>query len=405
MRKNAVNKQLHAIDGGVCAVAGFKANTVRCGYDSAFLTDDVGLIYSDKKCAVAFLGNATPMQGAPVKVSRHHASFSYVRGVLFNNAVANVYGDGSERLCTQMCWEVARRLRVDGNNFIIASTGKIGKPLPLEPFIKMAPNLVAGLDFTKEKDDSLAKALCFDNPKQLAFAFELGAFTCKIGAVFKGNSRVAPNMATTLCFITTDVNISPEMLQKALTVAVNDTFNQLCIDCIPSPNDCVCIMANGKAGNYKISVEDTEYKKFVFALTETVDRICKSLVSNEKNGETAFLCKVTGARSKKLARDVSKAIISASGIKERLAKGEVEMADVYGAILSANETVDESFIGIALANDTAKIKLMEEGNVLFVQNELIRDFLALDNGYLEISLGTGNYSATGYGRRKRVNEN
>ena len=383
-------------------MAGFRANTVRCGYDENFLTDDVGLIYSDKKCAVAFLGNATPMQGAPVKVSRHHASFSYVRGVLFNNAVANVYGAESERLCKQMCWEVAKRLRVDANNFIIASTGKIGKPLPLEPFVNNVPFLISGLDFTKEKEEALAKALDFDNPKQLAFSFELGDFTCKIGAVFKGNTRVAPNFATTLCFITTDVNISSEMLQKALGVAVNDTFNQLCIDCVSSPNDCVCIMANGKAGNYKISVEDTEYKKFVFALTETIDRICKCLVYNEKNGERAFLCKVTGARSKKLARDISKAVISSSGIKARLETGRIEIADVYGAILSANEKINEGLLSISIVADNEKIVLMEEGNVLFVHSDPLRKLLKMDDWYLEISLGNGNYSATGYGRRKII---
>lgn len=383
-------------------MAGFRASTAHCGYDEAFLTDDVGLIYADKKCAVAFLGNATPMQGAPVKVSRHHASFLYARGVLFNNAVANVYGEDSERRCVQMCWEVAKRLRVDANNFIIASTGKIGHSLPLEPFVNIVPTLVAGLDFAKEKDDALAKALDYDNPKQLAFSFELGDFTCKIGAVFKGNTRVAPNMATTLCFITTDVNISPEMLQKALTVAVNDTFNQLCIDCVSSPNDCVCIMANGKAGNYKISVEDTEYKKFTFALTETVDRICKRLVCNEKDGETSFLCKVRGARSKKLARDVSKAVICASGLKERLAKSEVNINDVYGAILSQNEKIEDGLLCVAVSNNNAMVRLMEDGNVLFVQDEVVRKILKEDGFCLEISLGNGNYSATGYGRRKKV---
>ena len=264
---------------------------------------------------------------------------------------------------------------------------------------------MAGLDFTKEKDEALAKALDFDNPKQLAFAFELGDFTCKIGAVFKGNARVAPNMATTLCFLTTDVNITPEMLQKALTVAVNDTFNQLCIDCVPSPNDCVCILANGKVGNYKISVEDTEYKKFLFALTETVDRICKCLVENAKRNEIPFLCKVSGARSKKLARDVAKSIISATGIKMRLEEGKIDLADIYGAILSAGEKVEENALCVSVKTDEGKIVLMEDGNVLFVRNEPLRKMLADENFNLEITLGKGNYSAMGYGRRKRVKEN
>ena len=405
MRKNAVNKQLNTLDGGVCAVAGFTASSVRCGFDAEYTGDDVGLIFADKKCAVAFLGDSSKMCGAPVKVSRHNASFGYVRGVLFNNAVANVYGEGSERLCRQMAWEVARRLRVDATSIIVGSTGTIGKPLSLEKFARGVPELLQGLDFKQTNDFALAKALDNNHPKQLAVSFELGDFICKIGAVFKGNTRVAPNLATTLCFMTTDVNISPEMLQKALGAVVNDTFNQLCIDCVSSPNDCVCILANGKAGNYKISSDDSEYKKFVYALSETMDRICKQLTCNLEEDERSLLCKVKGAKSKKLARDVAKSVVSSSGIKDRFSNGEVCVNDFYGAIASAGERVEETALTVAIATQDTRIILLEDGKTLFVSAEAVKQTLFADEVTIEIILGTGNYSATGYGRRKRLREN
>lgn len=403
MRKNAVNRQLNKIDGGVCAVAGFTANTARCAFDADFLSDDVGFIFTDKKCAVAFLGDASPMCGAPVKVSRHHAGFGYARGILFNNAVANAYGEGSEKLSKMMCWEVARKLRVDATSIIVASTGKIGKTFTLNDFVPCVPELIKGLDFTQTQDEKLALALDAKHPKQLAFSFELGDFTCKIGAVFKGNTRVAPNLATTLCFLTTDVNITPEMLQKALTSVVNDTFNQLCIDCVSSPNDCICMLANGKAGNYKISNDDNEYKKFVFALADVMDQICRALVANESVGERAFLCKVKGARSKKLARDIAKSVISAEGIKARLQKGEAQLGDFYGAIIRAGEMIDETKLTIALCNENGRIVLMEDGNPIPVVDARVAETLQSNDISVEIGLGNGNYTATGYGRINNVN--
>lgn len=402
MRKNAVNRQLNPLKGGVCAVAGFTANTARCGLDSAWQGDDVGLILSDKKCAVAFVGNATPMSGAPVKVSRKHAKSGYAKGVLFNTRIANVYGEQSERLSKLMCWEVARRLKIDATDFIVASTGAMDKSFSLEVFADCVPTLLADMDFLEEKDFALAKALDPEHPKQLAFSFELGDFICKIGAVFKGNRRVAPNLATTLCFITTDVNISSEMLQKALNSVVNDTFNQLSIDCISSPNDCVCALANGKAGNYKITAEDTEYTKFLHALAEVVDRICKSLVANPEENEQAFLCKIKGSRSKKLARDLTKAIVQSVGIKERLYYGELHLQDLFYVLAQNGEELDFSGLRIQISSGNGKIVLVEDGKSFPFAQTITQDIIRGDDFCIEIVLGKGNYSATAYGRKSKL---
>lgn len=402
MRKNAVNRQLNPLKGGVCAVAGFTANTARCGLDSAWQGDDVGLILSDKKCAVAFLGNATPMSGAPVKVSRKHAKSGYAKGVLFNTRIANVYGEQSERLSKLMCWEVAKRLKIDATDFIVASTGVMDKSFSLEVFADCVPTLLSDMDFVQDKDFALAKVLDPERPKQLAFSFELGDFICKIGAVFKGNRQVAPNVATTLCFITTDVNISPEMLQKALNSVANDTFNQLSIDCISSPNDCVCALANGKAGNYKITAEDTEYTKFLHALNETVDRICKSLVANAEENEQAFLCKVRGARSKKLARELTKAMVQSIGIKERLFYGEVDLQDIVYALAQNGEKLDFSGLNVQISSDAGKIVLVEDGKRFPFARTITQNIVYGENFCIEITLGKGNYSATAYGRKSKV---
>ena len=403
MRKNAVNRQLNVLQGGVCAVAGFTANTVRCGLDSTYPHHDVGLILSDKKCAVAFLGNATPMAGAPVKVSRRHTKSGLAKGVLFNTGIANVYGEQSERLSKLMCWEVAKRLRIDATDFIVASTGNMDKTFTLEQFASCVPTLLADMDFVEEKGFALATTLDPKHPKQLAFSFELGDFVCKIGAVFKGNRRVAPNLATTLCFITTDVNISPEMLQKALQTVANDTFNQLSIDCISSPNDCVCVLANGKAGNYKITVEDTEYTKFLHALSDTIDKICKRLVANPEDNEQAFLCKIKGARSKKLARDLSKAMVQAVGIKERLSYGELDLQDVVAVLAQNGEKIEWNGLCVQISSDKGSVALVEENKRFPFGGDTIKNIVFGEDFCIEITLGQGNYSAVAYGRKRKAN--
>ncbi len=405
MRKNAVNRQLNRLEGGVCAVAGFTANTARCGFVPDFTGDDIGIILADKKCAVALLGNGMPMAGAPVKMSRKHVKSGYAKGVLFNTGIANVYGAQSERLAKLACWEVAKRLKIDANDFVIASTGEMGKTFDLETFASGVPALLKGLDFVLEKDLALATALQPENPKQLAFSFEIGDFVCKIGAVFKGNRQVAPNFATTLCFMTTDVNISSAMLQKALQTVVNDTFNQLSVDCISSPNDCVCMLANGKAGNYKITVEDTEYKKFLYALNAVVDRICKSLVCNSAKHERAFLCKVKDARSKKLAREISKSVVQATGIQESLSRGELLLDDLLCLLAQNGETIDFTRLDIAISSPLGRLVLWEENVKLALSQDTIKAILHGGEVTVEIAMHQGNYTATAYGRIRSVVDN
>ncbi len=405
MRKNAVNKQLNVLEGGICAVSGFTANTVRCGLRADTEGDDVGIVVSDKKCAVAFLGDSSPMAGAPVKVSRRHVQFGHARGILCNNGIANAYGEQSERIAKLMCWEVAKRLKIDAVDFVIASTGEIGKTLDLDAFAAGVPQLVRGLDCVKDKDLAFAQVLDATQPKQLAFSFQLGDFTCKIGAVFKGNQRVAPNFATTLCFMTTDVNISSEMLQKALTTVVNDTFNQLSVDCISSPNDCVCILANGKAGNYQIAQEDTEYKKFIYVLGETLDKICKCLVSNPEKQEEAFLCKVKGARSKKLARHITKSVVTAVGIKERLQYGLVDVQDLLCCIIGNGESIELNELKISVQSQHGVIVLFEDAQPIKVERGMIEKVVMGEDFCVELDFKQGNYTATAYGRKQRAKYN
>jgi glutamate N-acetyltransferase/amino-acid N-acetyltransferase len=232
-------------------------------------------------------------------------------------------------------------------------------------------------------------------PKQVSYEFDLGDFPCKIGAIFKGNARVCPNMATMLAFLTTDVNVSSEMLQKALSAAVKDTLNLLWLDGVSSPNDTVCIMANGKAGNYKISFADSEYDKFAYALREVLFRICKKIL--QESGDILFLSKVTGAKSKQAAREIARKLVGAQTIKQGLKQGFLDGESVLYTAASAVEDLDGAKCRVFAESNGKKIVVFDEGRALQVKKEHFAGFLDADEVVVGVHLGEGNYTAQGFG--------
>ena len=262
MRKNGINRELSPVDGGVCAPAGFRANGVVCQGG-----EKLSVILTDGRYPAAFAYASRGVCGAPVQYTQNRLKSGYARAIVVNSGSANI-GGGAKREIEKLCLAVSNSAKIPESEIAVASTGVIGKTMRAETLLPSVKELVNGALDGAENSLTAARMMATDDGagKQLSFSFQLGDFTCKIGAIFKGNKRVCPNMATFLCFFTTDTNISPEMLKKALLSATADTFNQLNIDGVSSPNDTVGIIASGLAGNSKIDYADGEYEKFVFAL-------------------------------------------------------------------------------------------------------------------------------------------
>ena len=401
MRKNGVNRQLIPIDGGVCAPVGFSANAVRCGFltDTVASKEDLALIVANKNYPTAFVGANSAVCGAPILLSNKHLRAGKARAIIVNSGVANAIGDGAYTLSEEVCRAIAKRLRADANEIVIASTGKLGEKISLQTFLNGMDALVQGLSSSNENSLVAARAIMTDDvrEKQLAFSFEIGDITCKIGAICKGNTQVSPNMATTICVLTTDVNITSEMLQKALFCTVNDTLNMLCIDGVSSPNDCVCIMASGEAGNYKISANDSEYAKFIFALGETMDRICRLLASERKGCKQLLICKTFGAQSKRVARLIAKSAVRADGVKNAFACGVIDVQNLLCAIIGTNERVDINKIVISVKTKNGQITVFEDGTCIHLSEDTEKRLLDAGEIECDIHLFDGNYSATAYG--------
>ncbi len=394
MRKNGINRTLTPIEGGVCAPKGYQANAVACGIrENGGL--DFGIIYSERRCSVACVYAAGKTQGAPVKVSRKNIRNGYARAILVNGGRANVFEKDGEKLALSTC-DLLFPYAVERTEIIVASTGRMEKTLTLAPFERGVRELWEGLGSSAEKSEEVAIAITEKDAKgqQLAFSFDLGDYPCKIGAVFKGGKHTSPNMATFLCFLTTDVNISTPMLQKALTAEVKETFNLLDIDGVSSPNDTTCIFANGKAGNYRIDCPDSEYKKFSRALRAVLTEICQRIA--KENGRL-FSCRVKGAISKEVSRASAKAIVQSSAVKQSLQMGETGVENILYTLFATVRTLQGNIL-LSLRSQVGEVVIFDEGREICLSPEMIKKILSGEEIEIEVDLQEGNYSSVAIGR-------
>ncbi len=395
MRKNGVNKELRPILGGVCAPSGFRASGVAAGILEADKRD-LAFILSEKLCSTACVYATGLLLGATAKITKKHLKNGLAQAVLVHSGIANVYQNDGERMAEYICSLLEKPFGVAAEDVVIASTGTIGKPLPVHAIEKGIGLLAGGLEATNEGSLRAAEAIMTTDRscKQFAYEFDLGDFPCKIGVICKGNARVCPNMATTLAFLTTDVNVSTEMLQKALNAAVNDTLNMLNLDGIASPNDTVCVMANGRAGNYRISEPDTEYQKFVFALKKVLETVCRQIA---RDGDGKLLvCKAYGAKSKQIARAVSRSLVEIYGARNVGQRFQTESL-VY-AVASARNTDDLSKARIFMQTETLRVSVMEAGRPLILSTTAAETLGQANELEIHVDFGEGNYSAVAFGR-------
>ena len=254
------------INGGVCAAAGSKAAGIHCGIRKNQSKRDLGLIVSDCEASAAAVYTTNLVKGAPLLVTKEHLANGKARAILCNSGNANTCNADGPAVARAMCKLAGDALGIAPEDVAVASTGVIGQPLSLAPIAACMEPLVEDLGYENSLHAAQAIMTTDTVPKKAAVEFELGGVTCRLGGIAKGSGMIHPNMATTLVFITTDAAISSQMLQKALSTDVQNTFNMVSIDGDTSTNDMVVILANGKAGNAPITAESEDFVSFMKAL-------------------------------------------------------------------------------------------------------------------------------------------
>lgn len=386
------------IEGGVTAAKGFSAAGIHCGIRKNKTKPDLALILSDRQCSAAGVYTKNLVQGAPIAVTKRNIADGKARAVICNSGIANTCApDGIEK-AEAMCRVAASALGLEPEDMIVASTGVIGPSLPIEPIAEGMAELKASLS----EDGSLAAARAIMTtdtvPKEAAVSFTVGGKTACIGGISKGSGMIHPNMATMLCFVTTDCAISPSMLQKAVKTAADATFNMISVDGDTSTNDTFMVLANGAAGNTEITEENEDYNAFVEALTAVGRKLAMMMAKDGEGASRLIIYRVDGAPDLETARTVARSVSSSTLVKAAFFGADANAGGrAMCAVGYSGAQVDVEKIDIAFRSAKGRVEVVKSGMGVEFSEELALEVLKEPEIETLIDLHMGEVSAEAYG--------
>ena len=386
------------IEGGVCAPSGFKAAGIHCGIRKNRSKRDLALIVSERECTAAAIYTTNLVKGAPIAVTKANIADGKARAIICNSGNANTCNADGEDKAKAMCKIAADELGISPSDVIVASTGVIGQILPIEPIADHAAELVAALGEDNSADAAEAIMTTDTIPKNIAAEFEIGGKTCRIGAIAKGSGMIHPNMATMLCFVTTDTAITADVLQTALKEVADSTFNMISIDGDTSTNDMVAVLASGTAENPVIDSADSEdYKSFAYALTAVMTKIAKLLAGDGEGATRLIECTVTGGESLDSARKIAKSIVCSSLTKAAIFGADANWGRVLCAIGYAGVPVDVNAVDVSFVSSAGEIEVCKNGAGLDFDEDTAKKILSESEIIIKVTLHDGEASATAWG--------
>ncbi len=385
------------ITGGVCAAKGFTANGIHCGIRKNKTKKDLSLIYSETLANTAAVYTTNLVKGAPLTVTKNHISNGMAQAIICNSGNANTCNANGIEIAKQMSCLLADELKISASDVVVASTGVIGLPLDIAPIKDGIPSLVKGLG--KEKNLDVAEGIMTTDTKvkEIAVEFCVGGKTCKIGGIAKGSGMIHPNMATMLVFITTDCAISTEMLQKALSSDIQNTFNMVSVDGDTSTNDMVTILANGMAENEKIVTEGESFSTFMKALNTVTVHLCRCIAGDGEGATKLLECKVSGAKSLEIAKTVAKSVICSSLTKAAMFGADANWGRILCAIGYSGAGVDVNKIDVAFKSQKGEILVCKDGSGVDFSEEIAKEILLQDEIEILVNLNSGEFSSTAWG--------
>ena len=387
------------VDGGVCAAEGFAAAGVIAGIKKGNTTKrDLALIYCAEKCKAAALYTTNKVKGAPIYVTKKHLENGVAQAVIVNSGNANTCNDNGIEIAEKMCKLAADALKIKVEDVLVGSTGVIGQPLSIEPIEAKMELLVSELSPKKSSEACEAIMTTDTRKKELAVEFQLDGRTCHVGGISKGSGMIHPNMATMLAFITTDVAIKGELLEKALRKVNSLTYNMVSVDGDTSTNDTLVLMSSGLAKNAEINCEDKNYEIFVNALYAVMMNLARETARDGEGATRLLECIVTGAPTEEIARSVAKSVIGSSLVKAAMFASDANWGRILCAIGYAEGDFDISKVSVELASDKkGKITVCVDGAGISFSEETASDILSDDEVKVLIDMHSGDASAIAWG--------
>ena len=385
------------IEGGVTAAQGFVAGGIHCGVRKNKSKPDLAMIYSEKPCAAAAVYTQNLVKGAPILVTQKNIADGAAKAVICNSGNANTCNADGEEKAQAMCDLTAQALGIEPQDVVVASTGVIGQVLPMEPIQAGIPELVKALSADGSHAAATAIMTTDTIAKEAAVEVEIGGKTVKVGGISKGSGMIHPNMATMLCFVTTDCAISPAMLDKAIHQVTEKTFNMISVDGDTSTNDTFAILANGAAGNPEITAPGPDYDAFAQAL-EAVCRQLSKLMAGDGEGATKLLiCRVDGAMDLSMARTVSKSVICSTLFKAAMFGADANWGRVLCAIGYSGAAVDVNKIDVSFRSAKGQVDVCQNGAGIPFSEEKASQVLSEHEIEILVHLHLGEASAEAYG--------
>lgn len=390
---------MEIIKGGVTAANGFYATGVFAGIKRS--KKDMALIYSKEPCKAAGTFTQNIVKAAPVKWDMDLVyNHSIAHAVVINSGVANACtGEEGYGYCKETAEKTAQLLPIPTESVLVASTGIIGKQLPMD-------RIKSGLELMVPKAGSLlsdgqmaAEAIMTTDtvPKEVAVTIELGGKTVTIGGMCKGSGMIHPNMCTMLSFVTTDIHISKELLQEALSETVNDSYNMISVDGDTSTNDTVLLLANGLAGNEKIVQKDENYKLFIEALAYVNTELAKKIAGDGEGATALFEVKVVGAESKEQAVTLSKAIVTSSLTKAAIFGHDANWGRILCAMGYSGAEFDPEKVDLFFESKVGHLQIIQDGVALDYMEEEATKILSEPIVTAVADIKMGDTSATAWG--------
>jgi len=388
------------IEGGITAAKGFEAAGVEAGvkYKNR---KDMAMIYSQAPCKVAGTFTTNVVKAAPVLWDMDVVENSpFAQAVVVNSGIANACtGKQGMDACKAEAEHAGELLGIPTNSVLIGSTGVIGMQMPVDRLKNGISLLAAAKKDTLEAGLEAAKAIMTTDTihKQIAVNFEIDGKTVTMGAMCKGSGMIHPNMCTMLGYVTTDANISKELLTKAVKKTVVDSFNMVSVDGDTSTNDTLLVLANGLAGNNEINKEDENYKIFCEALDFVTVFLAKKMAGDGEGATALFETKVVNAKSKEEARILAKSVICSSLSKAAIYGHDCNFGRFLCALGYSGVKFDPDHVDLFFEGNGMRIQVFGDGAPCAYSEEEATKLLSAPEVTVYVDMHSGDAQATAWG--------
>ena len=386
---------MNVIEGNIASPAGFRASGIHAGLKKS--RKDMALIVSECPAVSAAAFTTNRVKAAPVLYDMKILEKGFARAVVVNSGNANACtGDQGYRDCEETASYAASALGIVSDEVFVSSTGVIGQMLDMTKIKKGIDSLVSALG---NDGEAAAEAILTTDTvkKEVCVSVNLDGREVKIAGMAKGSGMIHPNMATMLCFITSDAAISHDLLQELLGTTVEDTFNMISVDGDTSTNDTVIVLANGMAGNRMIEKGSDSYIAFSKAFDYVLRELAKKIVKDGEGADRFIEMKVEGADGQDDARALARSVVSSSLVKAAFFGSDANWGRILCAMGYSGASFSLDKVDLFYSSAAGSIQVLKSGSPIVFDEDEAKKILLEKEIYVRAVLHDGSACATAWG--------